>query len=277
MKAEPALQPFGLAFTLRQWKALFNIYIQDGLAYRAQGLIWVLTDTVTAIIMPLVWLSAAKAQTIQGFAPRDFVVYYLGMLLLQSFVTCHFMWDISVEIREGQFSTQIIRPIGFFQFTLVRNFAWRIIRTMIFAPIILCLIAAYWGQIQGAHIYIGWEFWAAVLLGHLVSVCFATALAMLALIVQEAQSIFELYYVPLLFLSGQLFPVALLPVWAQKAALWTPFFYTVGVPTEILIGRITPAQALPVLGSQVLWCVGSYGLFRLLTHIGMKHYTGVGM
>lgn len=271
-----ASQP-GWAFTLRQWKALFTIYVQDGLAYRAQGFIWILADAATSIVLPLVWLAAGNGETIQGFTPGNFVTYYLGMLFLSSFVICHFMWDISTEIREGIFSSQLVRPISFFQFTLVRNFAWRCIRTFLFAPLLGLLLLAYRPQLAGASVYLGWEFWSSLLLGHLVSVAFVTAMAMLALIVQEAQSIFELYYVPQMFLSGQLFPVSFLPEWAQQASKWTPFYYTVGAPTEILVGRTTPAEAGAVLLAQAGWFVGSCLLFKVMFRIGMRHYTGVGM
>ena len=54
--------------TLRKWRAIFGIYFQDGLAYRASGLIWILTDLVTAVTMPLVWANASKGSaTIAGY------------------------------------------------------------------------------------------------------------------------------------------------------------------------------------------------------------------
>ncbi|MGL1465783.1 hypothetical protein ACSTI9_00195, partial [Vibrio parahaemolyticus] len=73
------------------------------------------------------------------------------------------------------------------------------------------LLILYRPLLVGAHFYIGWEFWVSLILGHFVSFTFVIAFAMIALYVQEAQAIFELYYVPMLFLSGQLFPIAVLP------------------------------------------------------------------
>ena len=64
-----------VARRINQWKALFSVFLQDGLAYRAQGLIWILTDVSVAITLPLVWIAAAKGGTIQGFAAGDFVLY----------------------------------------------------------------------------------------------------------------------------------------------------------------------------------------------------------
>ncbi|HRI44299.1 MAG TPA: ABC-2 family transporter protein [Fimbriimonadaceae bacterium] len=261
----------------RQWRALFSIYFQDGIAYKASGLIWVLTDVATAVTMPLVWAAASAGGAIQGFDQRAFVLYYLTMLLISCFVTCHYMWEIAWEIKEGIFSTYLVRPIGYMQLMFVRNFAWRIVRTMIFLPLFLLLIWAYGGYLGGQSLYLGWETWVAILLGHTLSFSFVMALGMLALFVQEATAIFELYYVPMLFLSGQLFPIALLPDWARNLAALFPFYYTTGFPTEVAIGRIGSTDALQGIGLQVAWIGGSLVLQRVLWAHGLRHYTGVGM
>ncbi len=83
-----------VARRINQWKALFSVFLQDGLAYRAQGLIWILTDVSVAITMPLVWIAAAKGGTIQGFAAGDFVLYYLCVVMLAQFVHSHSLWVV---------------------------------------------------------------------------------------------------------------------------------------------------------------------------------------
>lgn len=258
---------------------MFSIFFQEGLAYRASGLIWIMTDLVTAVTMPLVWASASSAAKgpIGGFAVGDFVLYYLCMLLLGSFVTSHIMWELATEIKEGNFSVCLTRPISFYQYTFFRNLAWRLIRPTLFAPIFLILLWGYRGYLHDAHVFLGWQFWLALVMGHLVSFTFVMMMAMLALFVQEAYSIFELYYVPMLFLSGQLFPVSVLPGWAQVLAKAFPFYYTTGAPTEILIERVSGNQIYTVLAAQAAWIIGAYLMSRILWAKGLRHYTGVGM
>lgn len=263
--------------TLRKWRAVFSVYFQDGLAYRAAGVIWIMTDVVTAVTMPLVWAAASSSGTIAGFTTSDFVLYYLCMLLLGSFITSHMMWDVAQEIKEGQFSSQIIRPIGFFQFTFFRNLAWRIIRFSLFAPFFLLLLWAYRGHLGDAVLELGWVFWASVVLGHLVSFAFVMMMSMIALFFQETQSIFGLYYIPMMFLSGQLFPIAVLPDWARAGAMLFPFYYTTGAPTEILIGRLSGGAAVQALGAQVLWIAVCAMMANVFWKRGLPHYTGVGM
>jgi ABC-2 type transport system permease protein len=267
-----------MAIAIRKWKAVFSIYFQDGLAYRASGLIWILTDLVTAITMPLVWARASTTTgVIGGFTISDFVLYYLCQLLIGSFITSHIMWEVAMEIREGQFSTQLVRPMSFYQFTFLRNLSWRIIRTALFAPFFVALLWLYRGYLGDASVYLGWEFWVSFLLGHLVSFTLVTMMAMIALFTTEVMSIFELYYVPMLFLSGQLFPVSVLPPWASAIAKWLPFYYTTGAPTEILVGRVSGAQSLNILLMQAGWIIVAYFGAKFLWSRGLKYYTGVGM
>lgn len=268
-----------MSATLRKWRAVFAIYFQDGLAYRASGVIWILTDVVTAVTMPLVWARANAVQgaAISGFSASDFVLYYLCMLMLGSFITSHIMWDLAMEIKEGQFTVMLVRPISFYQFTFLRNLSWRIIRTGLFLPMFCLLLYAYKGYLGEAHVWLGWQFWLSALLGHLVSFTFVMMMAMFALFVQEVFSIFELYYVPMLFLSGQLFPISVLPSWAAFLAKLFPFYFTTGAPTEILIGRVTGDGITHVLLMQCFWIVFAYIGSRLLWRKGLKHYTAVGM
>ena len=274
--AHPIQSKFSLGF--RQAKGIFNIYLQEGLAYRASAMIWILTDLVTAFTMPLVWLAATKTQgDIAGFSGSDFVAYYVAMLFLANFITCHFMWDINNEVRDGVLSSQLVRPVNWLKFMFARNLAWRTMRTIIFLPWFVLFIVSYSSHMGQVSYSLGWMFWVSVVLGHMVSFYSVMALATLSLFTEEAQSIFELYYFPMLFLSGQLFPVAVLPAWAQKLALLFPFYYTTGAPTEILIGRLAGDDALRAIGIQLLWAAIAYGAFQFIWPRGLKRYSGVGM
>lgn len=261
----------------RKWKAVFAIYFQDGLAYRASGIIWVLTDVTTAVTMPLVWASASAGRDIAGYSQSGLVMYYLGMLLLGSFITSHMMWEVAMEIKEGVFSTYLVRPISFLQFMFFRNIAWRIIRTGLFLPFAVGFFLLYQPFLHGLSLNLGPELWLSVVLGHLVSFTFVMMMAMLALFTQEAMSIFELYYIPMLFLSGQLFPVAVMPGWVASLSRALPFYYTTGAPTEILIGRTAGLDAWRVCAIQAAWALVLWLCGRLLWKKGLRYYTGVGM
>lgn len=263
--------------TLRKWRAVYAIALQETIAYKASMAIWILTDVTTAITMPLVWASAAKSGAIQGYATGEMTLYYLATLLVTSFVTSHLMWDVAFQIREGIFSIYLVRPISYYQYQFFNNIAWRTIRPLLALPFVLLLALLYQPILKGAHVHLSWEFWAALFLGHLVSYFMVMAMAMISLFVQEAFAIFELYYVPHLFLSGYMFPIALLPDWAQTITKFLPFYYTVGAPVEIVVGKLQGPDVYRVLGMQAAWIVVSYFAGQWLWRKGLKHYTAVGM
>lgn len=267
-----------LRLWLRKVRAVFSIYFQDSLAYRAQAVIWILTDVLPALVMPLVWLSAYGGRAaIAGYTPSEMVLYYLCMVTLTNFIVAHLMWDVATEIKEGQFSVYLVRPFSYFQTTLIRNLAWRVFRLVVFLPMLVIGVWIYAPHLTQARFEWGITFWLSLLMGHLLSFMLAYALGLLALFFQEVYSVYNVYYIPMLFLSGQLVPISVFPEWLQAASRYLPFQYTVALPTEVLMGRVPDAVAWQGIGMQVVWTVSLYMLSKLFWRKGLLYYTGVGM
>jgi ABC-2 type transport system permease protein len=266
-----------MSIAIRKWGALFSAYFQDGLAYRASGYIWLMTDAIPALIMPLVWLSAYNGRpTIAGYSPSQMVMYYLVMVTITNFITSHLMWEIAMEIKEGFFSVYLVRPISFFQHQFIRNLAWRTIRTGIFLPVGFVLLMIFKEYVQWGNFYLGWQVWVAILLGHTLSFTLVFAMSLLALWLQEAHSVYELYYIPSLFLSGQLVPLSILPTWALGISAILPFRYTLALPTELIVGRLSPEAGTQQILIQLIWITIAVIAGQFLWRKGLKHYTGVG-
>ncbi|MBS1706066.1 MAG: ABC-2 family transporter protein [Armatimonadetes bacterium] len=262
---------------IRRYLAVGRIYARESVIYPATWIIWILTDTVGVFLMPLVLSAAAQGGAIAGFSRTDFFSYYLAMLFVISFVTSHMIWELNWEIKEGDFTLTLLRPMSVFSFTFARNFTYRLVRVLMCLPVAGLMVLAYWGDLRNAHFYPSLEFFVALILGNFVSFTFVMVLSGVALITETAESIFELHYVPMLFLSGQIFPIQLLPDWVAQVARFTPFYYTTGVPAEILVGKLTPDQAWPQIGLQLVWIAICYLGCLITWRAGLRRYTGVGI
>ena len=240
-----------------RWFAIFNIYAQEAIAYRAGVFIWFLVEAITSIVMPLVWIASMGTSTshINEFAPQDFVIYYLGILGLSSFVTSHLMWELGIEIKEGHISTLLMRPISFTQFMSVRNLAYRCMRIFATLPLMFLLYVAFKSFLIDPILHLNIYFWITLFLGHAISFFFVLAMSTIAFFVHETYAIFRLYYVPMYLFSGKLVPVDFLPAWLHKFTVITPFYYTVGVPTEILMGRLNANQTNQAMINQCVWII----------------------
>jgi ABC-2 type transport system permease protein len=267
-----------LMMLFRKWRALFAIYAQEGLAYRANGFIWILTDAVPAMVMPMVFIASSKQNgVVAGLTSAQFVQYYLTMLLLTNFIISHLMWELAQEIKDGIFTMSLLRPVAYFQVCFIRNLTWRVLRLFYFLPLLAVMLLLYRGFLPEEHFHFGWEVIAAVFLGHLVSFTVVYMMSMLALFFQETFSIFGLYYFPMLFLSGQLFPIYLMPSWIVGVAKFLPFYYTTAFPVDLIMGRVALSSAPSLMLVQLAWIAVHLAIARILWHFGLRHYTAVGM
>lgn len=263
---------------LRKWITVFQVYLQDVLTYRSQTVIWMMTDTVPAILMPVVWLASYHGRpTIGGFTPSGMVTYYLVMLCLTHLMVSHVMWDMATEIREGRFSIFLTRPMSYMSYQYAGSLSWRLLRGLLFIPIAALCFALFWRYLRWEGYHLGWAFWAAVAGGHLLSFLIGYALGLLALVFTEVRGLFLFYYMPLSFLSGEVVPLSLLPDWAEAVSRVLPFRYTLAFAAEIFLNQLSPGEIVTGFGWMLFWVAVWIAIGRVLWRVGLRHYTGVGM
>lgn len=270
-----------LYWAWRKWRALVGMFVQDGLAYKANLVIWIMTDVVTAVTMPLIWLASYNGRAqIHGFAPSQMVTYYLVMLSLTGLIESHIMWDMAADVKSGKFNIYLIRPLSYLMYMYASNLGWRIMRTLLAVPIFALVAFAFRHYLPGlgaGHYHMGPVFWLSVVLGHWVSFAITYAFGLLALWLYETRSLFNFYYLPLIIFSGQLAPLALLPRGLQDFVRWTPFPYTLAFPTSVFLGKVGCVQIEIGLAGQVVWIVLGLLLAAWLWRGGLRRFTAFGI
>jgi len=260
----------------RKLLAIFRIYLKECFAYPAASMLWVLADAQTAMILPAVWLATAgPGKMVAGMTRPDLISYYVGSMVLSQFITCHLMWDIAWDIREGDFSSHLLRPIHYFRLNLARNFSWRVAKLVLFLPIGLLVYLIY-KPVGMSPFHLSGAFFASVIFAQFLSYVAAFCMAMTALWTTEFMSTLRLYYLPEMFLSGRLLPIAALPVWALTVSRFTHFRYMIWFPTQVLMGKLSNAEILEGLMVQVFWILVFLVLAKLVFIRGTRHYSGFG-
>jgi len=263
----------------RKWVFVLKMFLQDALAYRASAVIWILTDVVTAVTMPLVWLASYNGRAaIHGFDPSQMVTYYLVLLAITSLIESHVMWDMANDVKQGKFNIYLVRPFSYMAYIYASNLGWRAIRTLLAVPLFVTIALAFHKYLLPPdRFHAGIEFWLAVVLGHFVSFTISYTLGLLSLWLYEARSLFNFYYLPLLIFSGQIAPLALLPSGLQDFVRWTPWPYTLAFPTAIFLGRATGHEICVGYLCQVIWIGLACLISRFLFRGGVKRFTAFGI
>ena len=81
-------------------------------------------------------------------------------------------------------------------------------------------------------------------------------------------------FIPTLFLSGLLAPVASFPEYVKSWIYFTPFPYLIDFPANLLSGNETNIRG--GLSIQFLWILLLFPVFRKIWSPGTKKYTAMG-
>jgi ABC-2 type transport system permease protein len=265
-------------------KALRELYVQQFkttlammFQYRASLFIWMIGQVLEPLVYLIVWsiVSQTSGGSVGGYTTGDFAAYFIVLMLVNQFTYTWIVYEFEYRVREGTLSFALLKPVHPIHSDIADNVSSKLITL----PIMI-LIAA--GLAVVFHASISLTPWAialfipALLLAFVVRFLIEWTLALAAFWTTRVGAINQTYFVLMLFLSGQIAPLALLPSPVQVVAGILPFRWMIGFPVELLLGRLTLVEALTGLGAQVAWLLAGFVLLRIVWRAGLRVYSAVG-
>jgi ABC-2 type transport system permease protein len=259
------------------YRAQFRVTFATQLQYRAAMLIWQIGTVLEPTIYLVVWRTIARSGggSVGGYAVADFAAYFLVLMLVNHLTFTWIMWEYEYRIRQGMFSPLLLRPVHPIHMDIADNITHKLLAISILLP----ATGALWLAFRPALHPPGWAIVAAIpalVLAFALRFLVEWTLAMAAFWTTRTMAVNQLYYITMLFLSGQIAPLELLPGPLRAVAVVMPFRWMVGFPVELVLGRLTPQAAMMGLAMQAVWLVLAFGLFRLVWRGGVRRYAGVG-
>jgi ABC-2 type transport system permease protein len=265
------------AFLLDIYRTQLKVWINLQLQYRVALVIWLIGMILEPLIYLVVWTTVAR-QTggeVGGFTPSTFAAYFVTLMLVNHATFTWIMWEFDYRIRQGQLSPMLLRPVHPIHNDIAQNLSYKLLSLSVLAP-----AAAVLGWVFGAQfdttLYTALAFIPALLLAFLLRFMLEWTLALAAFWTTRVVAINEMYYVALIFLSGQVAPLSLFPRPVGLVANVLPFRWMVGFPIELLLNRLTPEAIITGFGAQVVWLALSVALLRFVWRLGLRKYSAVG-
>jgi len=244
--------------------------------YRAQGILWILTFFFPLIMMA-VWLAVVReAGTVAGWDAPDFVSYYVAAAVVSHLTTAWILWDWDEEIRTGNLSTRLVKPMDPLHHYIASQIGWKIFMILVLVPpvaVAAWLLPSINYPLTIARVL---AFILSLILGFAVAIAMSAMFAMIAFWSTQARNLYSLWIGVGQFLSGWIIPFELLPTAIRDVALWLPFRSTLGLPIEILMGRISTDEALLGLAVTTGWIIVFMIVYRQLWARGLRRYEAVG-
>jgi ABC-2 type transport system permease protein len=267
------LAPIHLDALRAQFRASLAVQFQ----YRAAQVIWLLFFVLQPAMYLSIWSAVAQSTggQVGGYAPRDLAAYFLVNMWVIHLTFNGVLVFFEGRVRRGEFSPLLLRPIHPIFADIADNLAYKTLTVPLLALATLGLVIVFQPRLDPP----GWALAAcapALLLAFVVRFLNGWMVALCAFWLTRTQAVIQAYLLLLLFLGGQAMPLALLPDWVQSIAWLSPFRWILAFPTELLMGRVTPAEALAGLGMQLLWTAASLLLLRLCWRAAVRRYAAVG-
>lgn len=262
---------------LEAYGAYFKTQVAVQVQYRAALGIWLIGLVLEPVIYLVVWSTVAESSggRVGGFTGGDFAAYFIVLMVVNHLTFTWIFWEYEWRIRQGMFSPLLLRPIHPIHQDIAANLAFKLLTLLVIVPTTAALIVLF-------DPVFGPPTWAAALFGPALVLAFALrflvewTLAMAAFWTTRVTAVNQMYYLALLFLSGQMAPLSLFPEPLQVLATLLPFRWMVAFPVELLLGRLSPAEALAGFGAQGIWIGLSFGLLATIWRAGVRRYSAVG-
>ncbi len=260
---------------LRKYWVLLKVNWSLVLEYRAGMVIWVLANTLP-LVMLAVWISIADAGPVGNYGAAEFTAYYLALLLVRQMTSVWVAWELDYDIRMGELSPKLLRPIDPIHNHMALHLADKIFRLFTVVPLILLAAVVVPGVAYPTDPVTVALFLLSTACALAIRFMIQYSVGLLSFWITQSLAINEMLYAGMVMFGGVIAPLELFPPAAGRLAAMLPFRYMLSLPVELLLGRLTGSERLAALGIQILWLAVCIGIYRLLWRIGLKHYSAVG-
>jgi len=263
----------------KYWHVL-NIGIQNTLVYRVNFLFRAAFSLVPLTATIYLWraIYESKGADVSGYTLAQMVSYYLVVMVVDALVSVtDDDWQIAAEIREGQISQFLLKPMDYLAYRFCLYLAGRVVYTVVaVAPVLLFVLFRRQYLVLPPNPTALVCFLVSLGLAGLLQFFISYTMALLAFWVLEVSTFIFIVFAFEYLAGGHLFPLDILPPTLQRILAFTPFPYEFFFPVKIYLGRVSGAALVQGLMVQTGWVVLAYLAARAVWHRGIRRYSAVG-
>jgi ABC-2 type transport system permease protein len=261
---------------IRRYGAILELTPKLYTAYRAWFWMHLFVHVLSLTIFVYFWRSVyAGRSTLEGMGLEQTVNYIMLAQVMLPVVLSFLVTHIGEQLVSGQLAMELLRPLDLQARYYAESLAFAFLALVTKAPLVLFAWLVFDLELPTDPAVWG-AFLLALFLGHAVFFCFDWIFASLAFYSTESWGLAMAQQAVVMFFSGALVPLALMPEWLERLALSMPFAQALWVPVSLLVG-ITPLEQAPRLWLiQLAWLTALLVISRLVFGVAVRKVTVQG-
>jgi ABC-2 type transport system permease protein len=264
---------------MQKYLQLVKISFQEFFVYRLNFILWRFRVVISLLTTFIFWLVIYGNRTeILGYQKAQMLTYVVGIALLRGLILMSRSSDLGGEIRSGELTKIITRPMNFFAFWLSRDIADKslTISFTIFEIIGILLIFHFPFYIPKSLTTM-LLFIIFLVLAFFLYFFISMIISLVAFWTEEVWATrFLIDLIFLEFFAGSYFPIDILPKWLSGIIYMTPFPYMIFFPMKIWLEQLPTVTAIKSIIICLIWLLISIKVTSYLWKKGMKTYGAYG-
>lgn len=261
---------------------LSTVLIRNGVAidftYRLRAVFYSAHSLIYTLIFPVVWLAIYGSRTVLfGYTRADLLTYFIGVMFMEHLVETYVDYDMNRQIRDGNISGILLKPVGVIWYFFWNQFGYRIVRlsfyAIVFIPVVFFFNVPFQFPTQLSTVGI---FFIALVIGHIITFNIHTILGALAFWFEEAMQISTAYWMLTHMLIGVVAPIVFFPDWLQTVSRMLPFQYVIYTPLAIFLEKLSQPQMMDFLVIGAVWAIATTLLRIHVVKRAIANYNAIG-
>ena len=270
---------------MKKYLHVISIGIQNNLTYRFNYLARTLFSFIPLFAMLSLWRTIyaknSEGHALSGYTEAQMIFYYIMVAIVDVLTAVNEDdWQIAADIREGNISQFLLKPVDYLWYRLCLFFSGRIayisMACIPLAIFIFCFRTYFVPPASGMALI---AFPISLVLTALLQFFLSYSMAMLAFWILEISTLIFILFAFEYLASGHLFPLDMLRDTSPALfhlLLFTPFPSMLYVPISIYMGKVSGDGIALGLLTQLFWVAAMYALARFMWRRGIKHYSAFG-
>lgn len=258
-------------------RTLFAASFAESLQYRGSAVMWTIAGFMTQVMALSIWSSVAHARggSVGGYSQGGLITYFLASQLVVVLTASWASWKLAEGIRTGSLSAELVKPVPPWLAWFTEIFGFKLLMLAIQVPALLLASVALGASrpTVGLSLLLALPaICATVALRFSVEMCIGSTCFWIV----DPRGVSGTFFLSYMLLSGGFAPVALMPGTFRTMAEYSPFYYMLGFPVDLLTGRLTGGQLAHGFAMQGAWLAAALLLGRLLWRRGLRRFSAVG-
>lgn len=263
------------------WWTILRICVEERLVYRGDFALGTLMRFLPFITQIFLWRAVFESrgdQPISGYTYHEMIAYLLMTNISRAFSSMPGLsTSIAQSIRTGEIKKYLVQPIDMIGFYLLMRVAHKLVYYVVAAAPFALVFYLCRG------FFSGWPdpvtmtaFLASLVLAFLLGYFLEATIGTIGFWFFEVSSLLFVYQLFSFFVSGQMFPLDLLPDGFQQVVFTLPLPYLAYFPVAVFLGKIQGAEQARGLLIEAGWVLFFIAASRLALYRGLKRYSAFG-